>query len=293
MDEPLIETLTIHNSINLYRLRRKLLIVSLVAGVALLQPGVLPAEPVTVRYAEGVVHGFLSLRTLEGKALANGDLTQTAHGDRVTSRLVFHFRDGSIQDETVVYSQRRSFRLLSDHSVQKGPAFPRPVEVTIDGASGQTTVRYTDDDGKPKVATERLDLPPDLANGLILTLLKNFPRNAQQLTLSMVAATPKPRLVKLVITPAGKEPFAIGGSTRQATHYVVKVELGGVARLVAPLVGKQPQDSHVWILGGEVPAFVKAENPMYPGGPSWRIELASPVWPKRPPQAAPASSPGH
>jgi len=253
----------------------------------MLQPAVLLAEPVAVRYAEGMVHGFLVLRSLEGKVLAQGDLTQTAHGGRVTSRLLFHFRDGSIQDETVVYSQRRNFRLLSDHMVQKGPAFPQPIDVTIDGASGQTTVRYTED-GKPKVASERFDLPPDIANGLILTLLKNVPRRAQQLTLSMVASAPKPRLVKLLISAAGKEPFSVGGVTRQATHYVVKVQLGGVAGVIAPLVGKQPPDSHVWILGGEVPAFLRAEVPLYPGGPFCHIELTSPVWPKAVKRTVPA-----
>ncbi len=276
----------------LSRLQSGLLLASLVAGGALVQPRGARAEPVAVRYTEGVVHGFLVLRTLEGKTLAQGDLAQVAHGDRVTSRLVFHFRDGSIQDETVVYSQRRNFRLVSDHLVQKGPAFPQPMEVTVDGASGQATVRYTED-GKPKVATERFDLPPDVANGLVLTLLKNVPRKARQITLSMVAPTPKPRLVKLVITPAGREPFSIAGSTRQATHYVVKVELGGVAGVLAPLVGKQPPDSHVWILGGEAPAFVRAEVTLYPGGPSCRIELTSPVWPKPSKRAAPAGSPGH
>ncbi len=35
----------------------------------------------------------------------------------------------------------------------------------------------------------------------------------------MVAATPKPRLVKLAITPQGEEPFSIGGSSRKATQY--------------------------------------------------------------------------
>jgi hypothetical protein len=53
-----------------------------------------------------------------------------------------------------------------------------------------------------------------------------------------------------------------------------------VAGVVAPLVGKQPPDNHVWILTGEAPAFLKSEAPFYPGGPSWRIELASPVWPR-------------
>src|SRR5207245_9579014 len=107
----------------------------------------------------------------------------------------------------------------------------------------------------------------------ILTLLKNVQPNAPRTTVSIVAATPKPRIVKLAITPQGEEPFRIGESKRRAMHYVVKVELGGGAKLIAPLLGKQPPDIHVWILGGEAPAFVKSEGPLYLGGPilSWSV----------------------
>jgi|SRR5712692_1072400 hypothetical protein len=256
----------------------------LVACTALLKPGEIPAAPVAVRHTEGLVHGFLVLRTLEGSTLADGDLIQVARGDRVTSRLVFRFKDGSVHDETAIFSQRHNFRLLNDHLVQKGPAFQHPIEVSIDGSTGQVTVRNADDDGKEKekVVTDHLDLPPDVANGLVLTLLKNIRSDALQTKVSMVAATPKPRMVKLAITPQGEEPFSIGGSSRKATHYVVKVEIGGAAGLVAPLLGKQPPDTHVWILGGEAPAFVKSEGPLYFGGPIWRIELVSPVWPRLP-----------
>ncbi|HEV7672448.1 MAG TPA: hypothetical protein VGS22_28350 [Thermoanaerobaculia bacterium] len=236
------------------------------------------AEEVTVRRTEGALHGFLVLSTLAGKRLADGDLTQVAHGDQITSTLAFHFRDGSLHEETAVFSQSHRFHLVSDHLVQKGPAFPRPMDVTIDRASGRVTVRTTDDDGKKKVIEERLDLPADLANGVLLTLLKNIPRDGQHLTLPMLATSPKPRLVTLQIAPAGQESFSVGGSKRKATHYVVKVELGGIAGVLAPLVGKQPPDNHVWILGGEVPAFVKSEAPLYAQGPLWRMELASPVW---------------
>jgi hypothetical protein len=72
--------------------------------------------------------------------------------------------------------------------------------------------------------------------------------------------------------------FEASVSGRKATHYVVKVEIGGMAGAMAELVGKQPPDTHVWILRGEAPAFVKLEGPLYLGGPTWRIELASPVW---------------
>jgi hypothetical protein len=250
----------------------------LVACATLLQPGAMPAAPVAVRHTEGLLHGFLVLRTLAGDALADGDLTQVARGDRVTIRLVFRFKDGSVHDDTAVFSQRRDFRLLSDHLVQKGPAFQHPMEISIDGSTGQVTVRNTDNDGKEKVMTERLNLPPDVANGMVLTLLKNIRSDASQTKVSMVAATPKPRLVKLAIAPQGEEPFSVGGSSRKATHYVVKVEIGGAAGLVAPLLGKQPPDTHVWILGGEAPAFVKSEGPLYFGGPIWQIEPVSPVW---------------
>jgi hypothetical protein len=50
--------------------------------------------------------------------------------------------------------------------------------------------------------------------------------------------------------------------------------------LVASWVGKQPPDSHVWILGGEAPAFVKSETLSYMGGPMWRTELVAPTWPR-------------
>ncbi len=235
--------------------------------------------PVVVRHTEGLVHGFLLLSTMEGNPLADGDLIQVCRSNRVTGHLVFRFKDGSVHDETAVFSQRGNFRLLSYHLVQKGPAFHSQMEVSIDTSSCQVTVRYTASDGKEKVATDRMQLPPDVANGMIFTLLKNVQPDGPPTTVSMLAATPKPRLVKLAVTPQSEEPFSVGGSRRTAMHYVLKVEIGGVAGAIAPLLGKQPPDIHVWILGAEAPAFVKSESPLYLGGPIWRVELVSPVWP--------------
>ena len=147
-------------------------------------------------------------------------------------------------------------------------------------STGQVTVRYTNDKGEEKTESERLKLPPELANGLVLTLLKNLRPEDQLPQLSMVVAAPKPRVVKLSISAQGKDPFTVAGSRREALHYVIKVEIGGLAGLVAPLLGKQPPDAHVWIIGGEAPTFVKSETLSFLGGPVWRTELASPVWPK-------------
>jgi hypothetical protein len=241
-----------------------------------------------VRLTEGVVRGFLTLRTLDGTLIANGDLIQFARGNRVTSRLVFRFKDGSIRDETAIFSQGRTFRLLRNHLVQRGPSFPQPLDASIDAVKGQVTVRYTDDDGEPGVATEKMDVPLDLANGMTLTLMKNIRPNATPTALSMIVTTPKPRLIKLAISTAGEDTFTTAGASRTATHYVVKIEIGGVAGLIAPLIGKQPPDTHVWILQGEAPAFVKSEGPLFAGGPVWRIELVSPVWPRSQPEGSKA-----
>ncbi len=160
--------------------------------------------------------------------------------------------------------------------MQKGPTFPQQLDVSIDRASGQVTVRYTEKDGKEKVETEHMDLPLDLANGLTSTLLKNLSPDSLPAKVSLLATTPKPRLVNLKITSEGKDPFSVGGLTRQATHYVIKVEIGGVKGLVAPLVGKQPPDHHMWIVGGEAPGFIRSDGTFFQDGPVWRIDLASP-----------------
>jgi hypothetical protein len=250
----------------------------LLTWAVLLTPSVPAQTPVAVRYTEGLLRGFLTLRAMDGNLLAQGDLEQVARGESVTSKLVLHFKDGSLHEEHVVYSQRNRFRVLSYRLVQKGPAFKIPMEMKIEGATGQVTVRYKDEDGKEKVESERLKLPPDVANGMIPILLKNILPGAKQTTVSYVAATPKPRLVKMVISHEGEGTFLAGGTSRKAKQYLIKVEIGGIAGFLAPLVGKQPQDTHAWVLGGDAPAFVKLEGPLFLGGPSWRIELASPVW---------------
>jgi hypothetical protein len=234
----------------------------------------LSAEPVTVRRTQGTFHGFLILKSLDGNTLGGGDLVQVAHGNRVTSRLTYHFRDGSLDDEITVFTQQGTFRLISDHHVQRGPSFPHPLDMLIDATTGQITSR--DKDGK--TTQEHFDLDPDIANGLSLNLLLNLDPAAPPTRLSMIAPTAKPRLVHLLLAGEGEDSLTIAGVRHKATNFRIKIELGGVTGLVAPIVGKQPSDIHIWVLGGEAPAFVKEEAQFYEGGPIWRVELIAPVF---------------
>jgi hypothetical protein len=192
----------------------------------------------------------------------------------------FKFRDGSVYEETTIFSQRGTFRLLKDHVIQKGPQFKVAMETSIDATTGQVIVRYTDDHGKDRVLTERIELPSDVANGILFTLLKDIKASVPQTTVSYVAATPKPRLVQLNIIPQDHESFSIGTHSHKAVRYAVKVKIGGVAGLIAPLVGKRPPDMQAWVLAEGAPAFVRFDGPLYSDGPVWRMELAFPAaWP--------------
>ena len=235
---------------------------------------------VAVRHVQGTLHGFVVLRSLDGMTVADGDSIQTVRGEQVTTRTVFQFRDGSLYDETAVFSQRGAYRLLSYHLVQRGRTFDPPLTLDIDMARGHVIVHSAGDHGEDKVNDKRMTLPADLCNGILVTLLQDIDSSRLPLTVSYLATTPAPRLVKLVVTRAGSARFSIGNTQRTATDYVIKTEIGGVAGLLAPLVGKQPPDAHVWISDGEVPAFVKSEAPMSTDGPVLRTELTNPQWPR-------------
>ena len=200
--------------------------VLLILSVIVIGARPVAAEPVSVQRAQGTIHGFLALKTLEGNTLAVGDLVQVSHGDRVVSRLTFRFRDGSLDDETTVFSQRKVFQLISDHHIQRGPSFPQPLDLLVNAATGQITSR--DKDGK--VTQEHFDLAPDISNGLPLILLLNVDPKSPWIRLSMVTRTAKPRLVPLAFTPVGEENFSFAGVRRMATNFRIKIELGGDRR---------------------------------------------------------------
>jgi hypothetical protein len=251
--------------------------------IAVLLCALLPsmhADPVPVRQASGAIHGFLEMRSEDGRVVASGDVTRVVRGDRITSRTVFRFRDGSVDDETTVFSQRRTFQLISYRHIQKGASFPQPMDLAIDMKSGQVTVHSTGKDGKAEDKIEHLDLPADLANGLVPMLVENMhPDSGATITVGMVVATPKPRLVKLEITNVGEDKCFVAGSARKAIHYEIKIDLGGVAGVVAPIIGKAPPRIQIWTIGGTVTTFAREYGPLYAEGPMMTIQLASPTWP--------------
>lgn len=226
------------------------------------------AEPVAVRFTEGVTHAFPVLRSVGGEKLAQGELVQIPRGDRVENRLTFRFRDGSFYDERVVFSQRDTFTLMSYQIVQKGPAFPETIDAKVDRESGTYEVRYKgDEDAAEEVLKGKIDLPNDVYNGLLGTLMKNLPAGTAS-TVQIIAFTPKPRLVKMLLKPAAEDPMEVNDAAVIATRFLVRPQLG----LFASLLVADIPDVKCWIAGGEAPAFLRFEGPLYFMGPIWRID---------------------
>lgn len=251
--------------------KRSVVWLLLALGATSIQAPLLAAA-VSVRHREGTTHGFVVVRSAEEKILASGDAIQTVRGDRVTSQLVLHFTDGSLHEETTEFSQEAVFRLISDHLRQEGPSFPKPVDAYVDVTDGRVSIR--EKEGQEQES--RLQLPEDLANGLLITILKNLPEPNTETTVALVTTSSRPRIVNFTIRAGGAEPFSAGGPAREALHFVGHTDIGGLAGAVAHMIGKQPPDVNFWIVGGKVPAFVKFLGPLYEGGPVWSIELAAP-----------------
>ena len=65
--------------------------------------------------------------------------------------------------------------------------------------------------------------------------------------MSYLTASPKPRVIHLSVKPDGQDTFRSAGLPNKASRFKVHAEIGGITGAIAPLVGKEPPDAHVWI----------------------------------------------
>ena len=241
-----------------------------IACLLLLGPSLAGGAPVEVRFLEGITRGFLVLRSITGEVVAHGDLIQTAHPDRVESQMVFRFRDGSLYDERVTFSQHHVFTLLSYRLVQKGPSFPEPLDVSFD-RKGHYQVKSVEK-GREEISNGTLDLPADVYNGMTVMILRNLPAGRAE-TVHYVAFTPTPRVVQLELAPVGEQRLRLGELETHATRFAVKTKLGSVQSIVAAVLGKKPSEYECVIWTKDVPAFIRCDGPLRLKGPVYRFEL--------------------
>jgi len=247
--------------------------------IAALTPVSVDAASVAVRFPEGVTHAHLLVRSLVGEIIGQGELTQIVKDEGfVESRMVFRFKDGSLHDERVTFSQQRVFMLIRYHLIQRGPSFPDQIDVSVDRGTAQYKVRSrAGEDGKEEMLTGEVDLPQDVYNGMLITVSKNLQKGVDE-TVSVLAFTPAPHVFKLQLLAMDDQPVHIGELSRKATQYTFKPQIGLIREFFGKVSGKFPARFHYdcWILVDEVPAFIQFEGPLQIMGEVLRIELLSP-----------------
>ena len=232
-----------------------------------------PAERIPVKHIQSPEHRFMVARSEAGKVIASGEFSQVVQGDEVTMRLIYHFVDGSTDDETTTYRQQGTFRLVRNHHIEKGPFFVKPVDFSVEAATGIATNRTVEKNGTIHVVSEHIYLPDDLANGFVGTLLLNVPHDTTPFRVGMLAPVGGGRLIRLLISAEGEQPFHTTGQTLRATVFRIHPELGGFVGVIAQLIGLQPKDVMVWILEGEEPAVVRIVGQLGGYGPVVSSEL--------------------
>lgn len=231
------------------------------------------AEQISVRHIQRPMHRFMVARTESGKVIARGEFLQVVQGDEVTMRLTYKFQDGSLDDETTTYRQQGTFTLVRNHHIERGPFFAKPIDFTVDATTGTATSRTQDKNGKIHVESRHIDLPNDLANGFIGTLLLNVQQTTKPFRVGMLAPVGEGRLIRLLISPDGQQPFQAAGQTLKATVFRIHPELGGIVGVIASLLGLQPKDVMVWVQEGEQPAVVRIVGQLGGYGPVISSEL--------------------
>jgi hypothetical protein len=117
---------------------------------------------------------------------------------------------------------------------------------------------------------------------MVGTILQNIPADAPEFKLGMIVPSGKGRAIKLDVTPDSQQTFHIAGTSRKASVFRVKTEIGGVAGVIAPLVGKKPADILIWVLEGEPPMIVRIVGPLGEGTAVVSLELAGATFSKTP-----------
>jgi hypothetical protein len=212
-------------------------------------------------------------RSETGKVIARVEFTETVQGDEVTMRLTYHFLDGSIDDEATTYRQQGTFRLVRNHHIEQGPFFAKPVDFAVEAATGTATTRTVDKNGKIHFESEHISLPDDLANGFVGTVLLNVPPNTAPFRMGILAPVFGGRLIRILISPEGEQPFQKTGQALKATVFRIHPELGGFLGMIAKLLNLQPKDVMVWVLEGEKPAVMRIVGQLGGSGPVLSSEL--------------------
>jgi hypothetical protein len=229
--------------------------------------GVVPAaarslgDPIRLVWTEGDVAGMTAIYDPDGREpIGYVEYRQTRQGDRLSSRRVARFRDGSSDEDSVEARVAGTLEALSGRSIIRDADGDPVVDLSIDVTGGRIAGTWGRGEAR-RTLDQHTTLPPATYWGpLIFLVLKNFDANAEdgRLVFRTIAPTPRPIVIDMELTRGATAPLERTGGRLDTAPFVLRPTIhwavDPLLRLVAP-------KATFWMLPGEPPALARFSGP--------------------------------
>jgi hypothetical protein len=221
---------------------------------------------------EAALHGFPALFDLRGNKLADAEFNQWLEGARLHVTIIYKFSDDRRIEERAIFRQKPA--LLQDEwswsEFRKDEVFRH---FAVDLASGKASAEKRE--GKDvKRWSENLSVQSGQTfAGFGFTLaIKNCRERlvkGEKIELHAVAFTPKPRVVSVELSFAGRDQMRMGGRTIMGDRFTIHPKIPWIAKTFVDV-----KDTHIWLTPPRPSGFLRWEGPLVePGDRVVRVDL--------------------
>lgn len=217
-------------------------------------------DPIRLVWQEGDVAGTTTIWGPDDRFVGVVEYRQTRRGDRLWSRRVARFADGSSDEDEAEAMVGEHLEALGGRSIVRDRDGETTVDVAIDVRGGRITGTVGRDEGRRAVDTAATLPPATYWGPLVFLALKNFAANAEggRLVFRTVAPTPTPRVFDLALTDDGPGRVERAGVALPARRFLLAPSLH---RVVDPLIRALVPESEFLVLPGDPPALARFAGP--------------------------------
>ena len=230
-------------------------------------------EPIRLEWEEGEVAGTTLIYEPGGdEPIGTVEYQQTRQGDRLKTRRVSHFRDGSSDEDVAEARVDGMLEAISGRTIIRDEKGEIVVRMSIDVAAQRLKAEWRDEDGERHTMDEEADLPKSTYWGpLVHIVLKNFDANEERgrVVFHTVAPTPQPRAIDMEFRRGGVEKVERPGMTFEARRFALSPTIHWI---VDPLVRRIAPRVSFWMSATKPPMLGQFVGPRNYSGQRIRIQ---------------------
>lgn len=217
-------------------------------------------DSIRLAWEEGDVAGTTTILAPDDHEIGVVEYRQVRRGDRLSSRRVARFADGSSDEDEAEAIVAERLEAISGRSVVRDADGEAIVDVTIDVRGGRISGTVGRDAARREVSIQVAFPPATYWGPLVFIALKNFAANAEdgRLVFRTVAPTPTPRVFDMVLTDAGPASLAQAGVTLDARRFTLAPTLNWA---IDPIIRLVVPEAAFFLLPGDPPALARFTGP--------------------------------